>query len=99
MGINQVINYGTPSTLEELVQELGRAGRDGSLAEAILYHRVVGKNITAAAKAYGENQTMCHQTVLFKEFLFCKLTGVWVCRCCDLCEPLCNCEKCHDLHN
>ena len=27
--IKRVINYGTPSILEELVQESGRAGRDG----------------------------------------------------------------------
>ena len=27
--IKRVINYGTPGTLEELVQELGRAGRMG----------------------------------------------------------------------
>ena len=43
MDINRVINNGTPSTLEELVQKLERAGRDGSPAEAILYYRAVGK--------------------------------------------------------
>jgi len=54
MDIIQVINYGNPSTLEELVQELGRAGRNGCPAEAILYYKVVGKKITATTKAYGE---------------------------------------------
>jgi len=32
--IGWVINYGTPNTLEELVQEMGRAGRDGNQAQA-----------------------------------------------------------------
>ena len=95
MDTNRIINYGTPSTLEELVQELGRAGRDGSPAEAILYHKVVGKKITDAATAYGTNQTVCRQSLLFKEFLFSKISEVHACRCCDICEPLCNCEKCH----
>ena len=98
MDTNRIINYGTPSTLEELVQELGRAGRDGSPAEAILYHKVVGK-ITDAATAYGTNQTVCRRALLFKEFLFSKVTEVHACRCCDICEPLCNCEKCRYLHN
>ena len=94
MDTNQIINYGTPSTLEELVQELGRAGRDGSLAEAVLYHKVVGKKIADAATAYGTNKTVCRQSLLFKEFLFSKVTEVHACRCCDICKPLCNCEKC-----
>ena len=35
--IARVINWGTPNTVEELVQQTGRAGRDGSDADAILY--------------------------------------------------------------
>ena len=38
--IIQVINYGTPNILEELVHETGRAGRNEIQAEAILYHKV-----------------------------------------------------------
>jgi len=38
-----VINYGTPNTLEELVQEMGRAGRNGGQSCAILYHKAIGK--------------------------------------------------------
>ena len=67
MDISRIINYETPSSLEELVQEIGRAGRNGCAAEAILYHRVV-KKITTTAKAYGENQTMCRRALLFKDF-------------------------------
>lgn len=96
MDISRIINYGTPSTLEELVQELGRAGRNGCPAQAILYHKVVGKKITKAAKAYGENQTMCRRALLFKDFLFSETAQVQACKCCDMCTPLCNCVECND---
>ena len=98
--IKRVINYGTPGTLEELVQESGRAGRDGSEAEAILYHRIIGKKVTNAIKAYGENKSICHRNVLFKDFLFyehAQTYHITACKCCDLCTPLCNCTACKEL--
>jgi len=52
------------------VQELGRAGRNDSPAEAILYHKVIGKGITDTTNGYGENHTMCRRKLLFKNFLF-----------------------------
>ena len=61
--------------LKELVQEIGRAGRNGCTVEAILYHRVV-KKITTTAKAYEENQIMCCRALLFKDFLFSEITQV-----------------------
>ena len=41
--IARIINFGSPATLEELVQESGRAGRNRISAEAILYPKKVGK--------------------------------------------------------
>ena len=94
-----VIHYGTPCTLEELVQEMGRAGRNGNQAEAILYHKVARKEITPTAKAYGENQTVCRRSLLFKDFLFSNTqrTNIKACKCCDLCAVLCNCPHCNDV--
>ena len=37
--IGRVINWGAPSTIEELVQQSGRAGRNGAEAEAILFYK------------------------------------------------------------
>ena len=98
MYLSRIINYGNPSTLEELVQEMGRAGKNECPAEAILYHKVVGKKITIAAKN-GENQTMCCRALLFKDFLFSVRTQVLACKCCDICELLCNCVEYSDSVN
>ena len=46
MGINchsvkQIIHFGPPDTIESYIQETGRAGRDGSQAQAILLKKKV----------------------------------------------------------
>ena len=96
--IKRVINYSTPSTLEELVQESGQAGRDGREACSILYHKTV-KGITPVVKMYGENQSVCCRTLLFKNFLFSDIGSASpeACKCCDLCMLLCNCSICRDF--
>jgi len=97
MDIARVINYGTPTTLEELVQEMGRAGRNGNQSHAILYHKAIGNKISKQATLYGENTSICRRELLFKDFLFFNnentLTG---CMCCDLCTLLCTCKDFND---
>ena len=93
--IMRVINYGTSNTLKELVQEIGRAGRNGSQAEAILYHKLSGYK-TKESKCYGENQTVCLRSLLFKNFLFYDVqTNIVACRCCNLRTLLCTCKDCN----
>ena len=93
--ITRIIHWGSPNTLEELAQETGRAGRDGSHSEAIL-HKKFGKHTSRTMKNYAENVSVCWRKVMFKDFLFasdscCTTTA---CHCCDLCAPLCNCSDC-----
>ena len=58
--ITRIINFGSPPTLEELVQESGRAGRNGISGEAILYPKKVGKmKLSAAMKDYQDNTDAC----------------------------------------
>lgn len=42
--IQRVIHWGIPSDVEEYVQESGRAGRNGELAQAIIYSGKGGKH-------------------------------------------------------
>jgi len=57
--IGRVINYETPNTVEELVQEMGWAGRNGNQAQAILYHKVIGNDVSEQAKFHRENFGTC----------------------------------------
>ena len=99
--IERIINWGCPNTLEELVQETGRGGRDGRLTQAILYPTRLGKKVTNAMKSYQINTETCRRRKLFESFLFNndeknESTGHVIkgCYCCDLCAKLCACSEC-----
>ncbi|XP_065884449.1 uncharacterized protein [Dysidea avara] len=95
--ITRIINWGASNSLEELVQESGRAGRDSSEAKSILYYgKGAMTHISKPVKIYGENQSHCRRTLLFKDFLFSDVDkhDIVACRCCDLCARLCVCAKC-----
>jgi len=91
--IVRVINYGSPRTLEELVQEAGCAGRDGCQAEAILYPKTIGKKVTDAMTEYQVNVKKCRKNILFRDFLFSSEHNselIKACKCCDLCVIVIN---------
>lgn len=95
--IRRVIHWGAPSTLEEYVQETGRAGRDGEQAEAILYKGVGERNANPKVKVYLANTTICRRDLLFQEFLMFSREDMKVncsCVCCDICkcEIACTCS-------
>ena len=93
--IERVINWGSPNTLEELVQESGRAGRDGRQAVSILYPKTVGRKLTKEVREYQENTIMCRRRKLFHNFLFSTVgASLKACACCDLCTNICACERC-----
>ena len=95
--IERIINWGSPNTLEELVQETGRGGRDGRQVEAILYAKKFGKKVTTAMRDYQENVKECRRRKLFRNFLFTQpreQLPLKACSCCDLCSQLCKCENC-----
>ena len=61
--ITGVINWGPPPTLEDLLQQSGRAGRDGSQSNAILYYVKPGENTTTTMKNCGINSTTCQRSL------------------------------------
>ena len=56
--IKRIISWGPPPTLEDLLQQSGRAGRDGSQSEGILYFRKPS-SISKLMEEYGNNTTSC----------------------------------------
>ena len=96
--ITRIINWGAPNTIEELVQQTGRAGRDGRAADGILYSRKQGKFTSKIMEEYGKNETKCRRILLLSNFMFCdSKTPIKACRCCDICAKLCNCTDCAHL--
>ena len=95
--ITRVINYGIPNTLKELVQEIEEEDKMGAKLKLFcIYHKASGHKLTDEAKSYGENQTACRRSLLFKDFLFYNVqTNIVACRCCDLCAVLCKCKDCN----
>ena len=81
------MHWGVPSTIEEYVQETGRAGRDGEYAEAILYEGKVSKNCTKIMKNYVSNSNICRRKLIFNNFLCYYERDMCItnCKCCDMC--------------
>ena len=50
--IERIIHWGTPGTLEQYVQETGRAGRDGRQAKAILLYGKPGRYVEEQMNPY-----------------------------------------------
>lgn len=97
--ICHVINWGAPNSLEELIQEAGKGGRDGCQSDGILYanSKKVGKQISKEMETYIKNVSLCRRSMLYENFLFNKEKEwklIKPCRCCDLCSLLCNCHDC-----
>ena len=59
--LHRIIDWGMPSTLEEYVQETGRAGRDGEPSEAIVYQGKGPRNATVQGLNYESNSSTCRR--------------------------------------
>ena len=66
--IARIINWGLPHSLEDLVQETGRAGRNRSQAEAILHRRNSTMKASQLVNEYAKNKSVCRRYLLFKDF-------------------------------
>lgn len=93
--IRSVIHWRPPCTLEEYVQETGRAGRDGKECSACLLYGKAGKFVESEVKEYATNDDNCRRKVLFTNFMFPSIYEFAGCKCCDVCAKQCHCIKCN----
>ena len=102
MGINipdirQIVRWGPPSDIEQYVQEIGRAGRDGKNFVATLMFEKANRFTKEAMRMYAECKTDCRRKKLFGNFIKYEHDNNPDCKCCDICETICNCTNAYNI--
>ena len=92
--VREVIYWGPPSELEQYAQEIGRAGRDGKDSVAILMFDKPNRYTKQGMKLYTQCKAKCRRNNLFSNFIQCEHHDNPHCKCCDICELVCNCTIC-----
>lgn len=88
MGIDcqQIYHCGPPHTVEQYVQEVGRAGQNKQQSNATLIYNKPRGDITDDMRDYGKNTSMCRRQLLHKSLLFHEETSnLSPNHCCDIC--------------
>lgn len=96
---NAVILYGAPSNIVDLVQEVGRVGRDGRPSVALLlYTRYHLSKMSKAVKPCFTGSS-CRRIGIFEHFISkaeVKKLRTGTHNCCDVCASSCACGNCDE---
>ena len=91
-GIRQVIHYGPPRQVDDFVQEIGRAGRDGKPARSLLlFHGLHLKKCEPIMKEYAKTESKCLRKLLLSEFEATSMDSKEAHDCCVVCHSKCKC--------
>ena len=95
--IRQVVHFGVPVNAKDLVQQSGRAGKDGQPAKIYVIRINLLSGTSTTIKHFVEKDPKkCRRKILFT--LFFSVTDVKsadpLCSCCDSCTNLCKCGNC-----
>ncbi|XP_065844730.1 ATP-dependent DNA helicase RecQ-like [Oscarella lobularis] len=96
-GVNVILHYGPPSTIEEYMQEIGRGGRNGGSSHAVLlYNKRLTRHCKKEMKSYISNQCICRREGLLQHFGHKKEPSLFPLphACCDICTTECDCGTC-----
>ena len=92
--IRTIIHFGASEDVESYVQAVGRAGRDGSQASAMLFVRKGGRqHINDQMKLFTDNTSFCRRKILFRGYDY-SCPPSKKCLCCDVCAKQCKCGHC-----
>ena len=95
--VQQVFHWGPPSSVEAYVQEIGRAGRNGTDSCAVLLNKK-NRYTSKEIKDYADNAEKCRRLLLFSHFVSYTHNNDYIkCKCCDICKQICDCELCKQL--
>ena len=97
--VHHVIHVGPPRTLEAYFQETGRASRDCSPSQTLLFYnntdiQASKKEMNDSIREYCKSENLCLRQQLLSHFGF-SIPEVQVLHyCCDVCKPQCKCNAC-----
>ena len=94
--VHEIIHQSPPSDLEQYVQEIGCAGRNGkdSVHVAVLIFEKSNRYTKQGMILYAECNTECRWKNLFNHFIKYEHCDSLQCKCCDICEFLSDCTIC-----
>lgn len=97
--VRKVIHFKCPTSIEKYLQETCRAERDGLPADAILYVNKtdVRKNrpgMQNSMRQYCTSTDTCLRLQLLQHLDYKPEEGNKNCKCCSVCDILCNCTDC-----
>lgn len=93
--VNNVIHFSPPKDMDSFVQQLGRAGRDGSQTAMalLLFNSRHCRNLDDDMKKYISNEDSCRRQVLLSAYNCNPSPDRVKHLCCDLCAGTCSCEE------
>jgi ATP-dependent DNA helicase RecQ len=97
--VRYVVHYGPARSVEDFVQEIGRAGRDGKSSTSVLLYQ--GKHLRRCerkVKEYAKSNT-CLRSILLSEFGVSKPDNITAHDCCLACHQKCCCVEDDSLCN